>query len=360
MPTVDPRYWTEPPESVVRLKSDPGLIRVFGKADKSAAEPGYVSEADRFPRGARSTGLEPARGLEHLRIPRRDSDHSAAASRLHGPRSTGGGRFDIESVTHVLTGRRWRGMILPGPSQPAGKAFIHRNERALPRVRLAGKPLYAKDVTEAIALINRLTQVDQLRDRLIVEDPARPLPADAEVTGTARIAKEVPERVVVETDSRSPSYLVVSDSFDPGWSATIDGQAATIYPAYCAFRAVYLPKGKHTVVFEYSPAGFKLGLWISVCGVPVVLLLWFFPRRSARLEDEHRALDWPARWQAWYFAALVAIVLLSVPGITKAGELTNQSRWDKSFHQFTWGAGLEAMRLQPRRPGPIGGGIDGR
>ena len=33
-----------------------------------------------------------------------------------------------------------------------------------------------------------------------------------------------------------------------------------INPAYCAFRAVYLPEGKHTVVFEYSPAGFKLGL----------------------------------------------------------------------------------------------------
>ena len=64
VPTVDPRYWTEPPESVARLKSDPGLIRVFGNADKSAAEPGYVSEAHRFPGGAGSTGLEPAGGLE--------------------------------------------------------------------------------------------------------------------------------------------------------------------------------------------------------------------------------------------------------------------------------------------------------
>ena len=249
---------------------------------------------------------------------------------------------------------------MPLPAQPAGKAFIHRNARALPRVRLAGKPAYAKDVTEAIALIKSLTMVDQLRDRLIVEDPTRPLPPDAEVTGRARITMEIPERVVVETESPSPSYLVISDSFDPGWSATVDDQSATIHPAYCAFRAVYLPKGKHTVVFEYSPAGFKLGLWISVCGIPLVCLLWFVPRRSAQLEDEHRTLDWPARWQVWYFAALAAIVLVSTPGITATGELTNQRRWDKSFHRFTWGAGLEAMRLQPHRPAPLGGRTDGR
>ncbi len=131
-------------------------------------------------------------------------------------------------------------------------------------------------------------------------------------------------------------------------------------PRIAQFRAVYLPGGKHTVVFEYSPAGWRLGLWISVCGIPLLGLLWFVPRRSVHLEDEHRALDWPARWQAWYFAALVSIALVSVPGITKAGELTNQRRWDKSFHRFTWGAGIEAMRLQPHRPAPVGGGVDGR
>ena len=64
------------------------------------------------------------------------------------------------------------------------------------------------------------------------------------VTGTARIVAEIPERLEVETEAGAPAYLVVSDSFDPGWSATVDGRdGAAIYPAYCAFRAVYLPQG---------------------------------------------------------------------------------------------------------------------
>ena len=72
---------------------------------------------------------------------------------------------------------------------------------------------------------------------------------------------------MIETDSTAPAYLVLSDTFDPGWSATVGGQPVPIRPAYLAFRAVYLPQGKHTVVFTYRPAGFVLGLWLSGCGI---------------------------------------------------------------------------------------------
>jgi hypothetical protein len=353
VPTVAPSFWTTPPESVVSLKADPGLIRVFGKADKASGEPGYASEHIDF-LGVRDQldwslpvvwGVYGSRGETPI-IPQRHIDYTGHAM-------IGGGRFDIEGVTHLLTGRVNRGKVLAVRSRPVGKAFIHRNERALPRVRLAGKPRYAKDVSEAIALIDRLTKVDQLREHLIVEDPTRPLPVDAVVNGSARIAQEIPERLVIETEALAPAYLVVSDSFDPGWSATVDGQTATIYPAYCAFRAVYLPQGKHTVVFEYSPAGFKFGLSISVCGILLGLGLWFVPRRPAALGGEHLVLNWPSRFRVWYFGALVVIVLVSTPGITPQGQFTNQMRWNNSLHRFTWGAGYAAMRLQPNRQPPV-------
>ena len=126
-------------------------------------------------------------------IPRRHldfTDHATSREQL-----------DIQGVTHLLTGRKRRG-ALPVRSRPVGAAFIHRNDHALPRVRLAGKPLYAKDVAEATALIDRLTNIERLRQHVIVEDPTRPLPADAVVTGSARIVEEVPERLVVETEAR--------------------------------------------------------------------------------------------------------------------------------------------------------------
>jgi Bacterial membrane protein YfhO len=457
VPTVSPRYWTEPPESVVRLKADPSLIRIFGKADKSAAEPGYVSERIDFLEAREqldwSLGLAwniPGSKGETPIIPLRYLNYTDRAS-------VGGGRFDIEGVTHVLTGRRWKERILPAkcdvrlmpwlteknemaggkdlivvgalghvlhfrmfdgdgkmvvdtderrltertrqiedlrkqllglwpphelsesektllssavsaivrqtipvPAVRAGGAYIHRNKRALPRARLAGRPMYVRDQAEAVAAIDRLTETDELRDVLIVEDPTRPLPDGALVTGTARIVQETPEQLVVETDAAMPAYLVVSDSFDPGWSATIDGGPATIYPAYCAFRAVFLPRGKHSVVFQYSPAGFKLGLVISLCGMLAGLVLWFWPRRSPPPSGEHTQFDGPPHFRIWYLAALVAIVLGSIPGLGPDGRITTQSRWTNSFHRFTWDSGIKAMEPRSDRERPAQPSTDER
>jgi uncharacterized membrane protein YfhO len=41
-----------------------------------------------------------------------------------------------------------------------------------------------------------------------------------------------------------------------------------------AFRAVYVPRGRHVVAFRYRPSGFDLGLAFSGLGLlPAVVLL---------------------------------------------------------------------------------------
>ena len=162
----------------------------------------------------------------------------------------GTGRLDIEGVSHVVTGRLQRNAFLP--SDPVGSAFVHRNRSVLPRARLVGRPVYVDDAADGVKALKRLGPEN--RTRLIVEDPTRPLAAAAEVSGTARIVTDLPERVVVETGSSDPAYLVLADTFDPGWSATVDGSPAPIRPAYVAFggcpdtgrthRRVHLPPGR--------------------------------------------------------------------------------------------------------------------
>src|SRR6185437_15075174 len=169
----------------------------------------------------------------------------------------GAGRFDIEAVTHVVIGNRAKHRFEPlyGRGIPAGTATIFRNPSALPRARLMGRPFYAADRHAASAAMDELK--GRVRERLVVEDPDRPLPEDAEVRGEARIVRELPERVEVATDAAMPAYLFLADTYDPGWSATVDGRPAPIRPAYAAFRAVALPAGRHTVAFTYVPEGFR-------------------------------------------------------------------------------------------------------
>jgi Bacterial membrane protein YfhO len=255
-------------------------------------------------------------------------------------------RFALESDTHIVTGRRRHPDFSTLPFFRSGAAFIHLNTNALPRARMIGKPVYADNQAEAMAALNRLGTA--LRDRLVVEDPGRPLASGLEVSGTARIVDDRPERVVVETDAATPAYLVLADTFDPGWSATVDGQPAPIWPAYIAFRAVYLRQGAHTVVFTYRPAGFDQGLMLTGCGTLLGLILWFWPQWSSPLAPEHAVLNWPSRWRMWWFLALGAIVLISplisVVDVGRSGVPRVHNRWENSVHRHTWGAGIAAMK----------------
>jgi hypothetical protein len=349
VPAADPKYWTEPPLSAVRLKADPGFVRLFGLADKHAGEPGYASErVDFLPvRDTLDWSLPPVWHLASSNgntpmISSRMVDYTDHAL-------TGRGRFDLEGVTHFVTGRQHLGRFPGVPGQSAGAAIILRNAKALPRARLVGKPVYTLSQSESVAVLDRACRENTLLENLIVEDPARPLPADASVSGTARIVADLPERVVVDVKADGPAYLFLADTFDPGWSATVDGQPAPIRPAYIAFRAVYVPRGDHTVVFTYSPAGFDLGLRLSGCGILLGFLFWFLPAPKVMLAPDHIILDWPRHWRTWFFVALGAIVLSSAITVHN-GHPALQSRWRDRFHPFTWGAGIDAMqRATPKK-----------
>jgi hypothetical protein len=340
VPTVPPGYWTSPPETIRLLKADPGFIRVLGDGDKHSGEPGYASEPIDFlpARDALDWSLPAVWALasskgETPMIPKRLKDYFDHVK-------IGTGRLDIESVSHVVTGRNFRNMFLP--SDPAGVAFIHRNATVLPRVRLVGRPVYVDGPADAIAALERLGPEN--RNRLIVEDSTHPLSPDADVSGTARIVTDLPERVIVETESWADSYLVLADTFDPGWSATVDGKPAPIRPAYVAFRAVALPPGPHAVVFTYRPAGFGLGLGLSSGGVALALLLLLVPARRDPPACDHTVLVPAVHLRRALFLILATIIVISAVRIGPGLRLSIPERWKGSFHQFTWGAGIEAMK----------------
>ena len=113
VPTVPPAYWTSPPETVRWLKADPGFIRLFGDGDKHSGEPGYASEPIDYmsSRDALEWSLPAAWGLATSK-----GETPMVARRLHDyydPVKVGAGRFDIESVSHMVTGRLQRNGFFP-------------------------------------------------------------------------------------------------------------------------------------------------------------------------------------------------------------------------------------------------------
>jgi hypothetical protein len=85
--------------------------------------------------------------------------------------------------------------------------------------------------------------------------------------------------------SSSPGWLVLLDSWAPGWHATVNGHDAKVLHADYAFRAVELPAGTSTVRFVYRPAGWVLGSVVSlalVAGIGVAGVVTLARRRARR------------------------------------------------------------------------------
>jgi len=101
----------------------------------------------------------------------------------------------------------------------------------------------------------------------------------------ATITSYTPNEVFIDVELEEPSLLVLADSYFPGWKAfrrplgagEDKEQELEIHRADGNFRAVYLPAGRWTVRFKYTPMSFKLGLFVSfVAGLILFLLLGYW------------------------------------------------------------------------------------
>ena len=132
---------------------------------------------------------------------------------------------------------------------------IFENKNAFPRAYLVGKYKVETDSEKILKLMFNSTN---LRSEVILEEDPK-LPLDNRL-GFARILSYTPNKIIVEANSKGNSILFLSDSYYKGWNAYVDGKNTKIYRADYTFRAVYVPKGIHEVIFKYEPLSFKLGL----------------------------------------------------------------------------------------------------
>jgi hypothetical protein len=76
--------------------------------------------------------------------------------------------------------------------------------------------------------------------------------------------RDEPGLVDLAVEAVANKLLVLSDSYYPGWTATLDGQLAEILAADGLVRAVAIPAGRHRVVFRYDPRSFRWGFALSL------------------------------------------------------------------------------------------------
>jgi hypothetical protein len=95
-----------------------------------------------------------------------------------------------------------------------------------------------------------------------------------------KLERYEPEAVTVTAGSDRPSLLVLTDTWDEGWEATIDGVEVPVVRVDHSLRGVFLEPGRHRVDLRYRPDWVGQGLLTT--GTSLVVLAAFGFRMRLR------------------------------------------------------------------------------
>lgn len=164
---------------------------------------------------------------------------------------------------------------------------IYENPQALPEAYLVGKCHHVQSELEARQAIS--APAFDCRNEVIIE-PTGAAVSNADASNEPSLflplkaVRENANQVAIDYSSAVPAFMVLTDTFYPGWHATIDGQPTEMFRANYLFRAVHVPSGKHTVQFEYWPFSLVAGLLLFSCATlaAFIIVLTNVSRRNQR------------------------------------------------------------------------------
>jgi hypothetical protein len=257
-------YWPMDPEhrrwagdAHYRVKFDYLTFNGFGPDD---ADYWAGMREAQLPNSGMLDGVASASNFDPLLVGRYADVLEAALEAPHVLRAMG--------VTHVASDQPWPGAE---PVHSSGSVSFSR---------LPGTPGRAWVVPSAfgVALGEALTM-------LVAPgfDPAAAVLLEAESGGargstdgelsSAKVAlRDGPNRATIHVAVNAPGYLVLADTWYPGWHVTVDGEPDEVLRANHAFRAVRLDAGTHMVEMAYRPWSAIHGLWISLGTLAMLVL----------------------------------------------------------------------------------------
>lgn len=287
---ADPAILEQVPPAIQFLQADRDLFRIttYGSDDTLPANTGMLF------------GLHDIRGYDTI-IPRDYVDFLeliepqtmliySKVEKLFRRESLASPLLDLLNVRYLLTTRTVNapGWVLAYD----GEVRVYRNQEALPRAFTIGRVRVVDGREAALAALG--DPAFDPRRELVLErdacggcDPAGlPPELDGAPATPAVITHYGANRVRLAVDLPAPRYLVLLDSYAPGWEVEVDGQRAELARANWVFRAVLVPAGQHQVEFVYRPLSFRAGLLGSGAAGALFLLVlgvWAWGRLGAGL-----------------------------------------------------------------------------
>lgn len=151
--------------------------------------------------------------------------------------------------------------------------------------------LYERDLWGRAYLVQDVRFVDDeqaayealRRDEIVLHGSLHDLPLNDAFQGIAHIIEDSPTRVEIQTQTNAPAYLILSDAYYAGWSATVNDQPTPVLRANLMFRAVFVPEGESHVIFTFQPNSWYIAIGVGVfLWIVAIALTLYLARLSYR------------------------------------------------------------------------------
>ena len=162
------------------------------------------------------------------------------------------------------------------------KITVSKSVDYYPRVFVVGKTIVLNNKTE---LLGKLFSEDfDLFKEIIIEDQKKDvgnLPFEKkEINYKIKKLDYLSNKVKIAIELDNNGFLVLSDTYYPGWKAYIDNKETTIYKTDYILQSVFLEKGSHNVEFIYDPISFKIGYIITLSTTFVLIIIGILKYRN--------------------------------------------------------------------------------
>jgi hypothetical protein len=162
---------------------------------------------------------------------------------------------------------RWLFDLPPGMAGSAGvraTAGGHEIEDTLPRAYAAGR---VETVSDRAAMLRAVGNPRfDAREVAFSSDPG--LEGNYPGSSAAGIEwkRDDPDHLALQVSAPDRCFVVVADTWAPGWNARIDGKPARVTLVDAALRGVPVPAGSHGLDLVYTPPGWAIGRALAAIG----------------------------------------------------------------------------------------------
>lgn len=142
----------------------------------------------------------------------------------------------------------------------------YRFKDNLPRVLFVTNALYVREKQKTLDILKNNTFSPE--KTVILDEPIEGFKLskeNASLESKVYISEYLSSKVDIGLTAGSSGFLVLLDTYYPGWKAYVENKPVKIYRVDYLFRGVYIDKpGNYAVTFVYSPFSFRFGAVITI------------------------------------------------------------------------------------------------